>query len=95
MGGSRGGDRGFRLPPPLKNHKNIGFLCSTDPDPIKNHRATKPAFNVWPLSARQRNAISMAFHWRADDGPFLAVFGSSVPLSTKKKLNKHQIWITF
>ena len=24
-----------------------------------------------PSSARQRNAIEMAFHWRADDGPTL------------------------
>ena len=25
--------------PPLKNHKNIGFLCKTGPDPMKNHKA--------------------------------------------------------
>ena len=43
--------------PPLKNHKNIWFLCNTDPDPQKNHKATKPAFNVGPSSARQQNAI--------------------------------------
>ena len=59
MGGSRGGDRGSGHP--LKNHKNIGFLCNTGADPLKNHKATKPAFNVGPSSARQRNAISMAF----------------------------------
>ena len=29
----------------------------------------------------------MAFRWRADDGPFIAVFGSSIPSSTKKKLS--------
>ena len=23
--------------PPLKNHKNIGFLSNTGPDPLKNH----------------------------------------------------------
>ena len=39
--------------PPLKNHKNVGFLSNTGPDPLKNHNATKPAFNVGPLSARQ------------------------------------------
>ena len=51
MGGSRGGE-GDRGPPPpsLKNHKNIGFLCNTGPDPPKNHKATKPAFNVGPSS---------------------------------------------
>ena len=52
MGGSRGS---------LKNHKNIGFLCNSGPDPLKNHKVTKSAFNVGPSSARQR--------WRADDGP--------------------------
>ena len=44
-------------PPPLKNYKHIGFLSNTGPDPMKNHKATKPAFNVRPSSARQRNAI--------------------------------------
>ena len=42
---------------PWKNHKNLGFLGNTGPDLLKNHKATKPAFNVGPLSARQRNAI--------------------------------------
>ena len=43
----------------LKNHKNIGFLRNTSPDPLtcKNHKATKTAFNEGPSSARQRNAI--------------------------------------
>ena len=44
-----------------KNDKSIGFLSNTGPDPLKNHKATKPTFNVGPSSARQRNAISMAF----------------------------------
>ena len=29
----RGGD------PPLKNHKNIGFLSNTGPDPLKNQHS--------------------------------------------------------
>ena len=33
MIGSRGGGRLH----PLKNHKNIGFLLKTGPDPLKNH----------------------------------------------------------
>ena len=51
--------RGERGPdsPPEKKHKNIGFLSNTGPDPLKNHKGTKPAFNVGPPSARQRNAI--------------------------------------
>ena len=29
-----GGGQGFQTPPPLKNHKNIGFLSNTGPDPL-------------------------------------------------------------
>ena len=39
--------------PPTENHKNIGFLSSTVPDPMKNHQAPKPAFNVGPSPACQ------------------------------------------
>ena len=49
----------------MKNHKNIGFLSNTGPDPLKNYKATKPAFNFGPLSA---------FRWRANDGPLIVVF---------------------
>ena len=52
----RGGGAGVR-PFPLKNHKNIGFLGNTGPDPMENHKAYKPALNVGPPSACQRNAI--------------------------------------
>ena len=55
--GGRGGGQGVRTPTPLKNYKNIGFLSNTSPDPLKNQKATKPAFNVGPSLARQRNAI--------------------------------------
>ena len=51
----RGGGRGSR--PPLKIHKNKGFLSNTGPDHLENHKATKPAFNVGPSSARERNAF--------------------------------------
>ena len=43
----RGGGRGAD-PPPLKNHKNIGFLSNTDPDPLKNHKTSEPVFNSGP-----------------------------------------------
>ena len=36
----------------MENHKNIRFLGITGPDPLKNHKATKPALNVGPSSAR-------------------------------------------
>ena len=58
MGGSRWGTGG---PDPsfLKNHKNTGFVSNTGLNPMEKHKATKHAklaFNVRPLSARQRNA---------------------------------------
>ena len=43
--------------PLLKNHKNIGFLSNTGPEPLKNHKATKPAFYVEPSFARHRNGV--------------------------------------
>ena len=36
---------------------SVGFPSNTGPDPLKNHMATKPAFNIGPSSARQRNVI--------------------------------------
>ena len=41
-----GGQGSRPPPPPLKNHKNIGFLNNTGPEPLRNYKATKPAFNV-------------------------------------------------
>ena len=66
-GGGGGGDRGSGHP--LENHKNTGFPSNIDAGSPKNYKATKPSFKCGPLSARQQNAISMAFCWRADDGP--------------------------
>ena len=61
---SRGGGTGGPEPPPprLENHKN----SNNGPGPHKNHKATKPAFNVGQSSARQRNAAG---------GPMLAKSG--------------------
>ena len=64
--GPEGGQGVWQPPrPPLgKNHKAIGSLSSTCPDPLENYKATIPAFNVEPLSP----AIE-TFRWWADDGP--------------------------
>ena len=35
-------------------------LFVTGPDPLENYKATKPAFNIGPVSAHQRNAIWQA-----------------------------------
>ena len=47
-------------PPPEKS-QTLGFLSNTGQDPLKNHKATNPAFYVGPLSARQRNTILIVF----------------------------------
>ena len=50
---SRGGTESGPSPPPMKNHKNIGFPNNIDwSGSPKNHKATKPAFNVGLSSAR-------------------------------------------
>ena len=45
---------------PIRNHNTIGSLSNTGSERTKTRKATKSAFNVWPQSAGQRNAISMA-----------------------------------
>ena len=56
-----GGWTGGLDPPPLKYHKIIGVLSNIDLQGLKNHKATKPAFNVWLSLACQGNAI-MKYH---------------------------------
>ena len=47
MCGSRGG-QGVQTPP--ENHNNIGFICNyTGPDPLTNHKATKPGIQCWAI----------------------------------------------
>ena len=53
MGGSRGGGLGIQTP--LKSQK-CRFFSNTGTDPMENHKATKLAFNIWPISARQEKA---------------------------------------
>ena len=50
MRGSRGGRAGGS--DPLGNHKAIGLLSNTGPDPLENNKASEPVFNVLPLSTR-------------------------------------------
>ena len=56
MHGSRGGYSGSRPLPPEKS-QTYRFTYNAGPDPLKNHKAAKPAFNVGPSSAHQRNTI--------------------------------------
>ena len=43
--GGGGGGRGSG-PPPLENHKAIGFVSNTGLGRLENHKATKPAFDI-------------------------------------------------
>ena len=56
MRGSRGGG--------LKNHKNIGFLGNTGPDPLKNQKATMPDLML--------GHYRPASEWRFAGGPIMA-----------------------
>ena len=67
MRGSSGGGGDRVSGTLLKNQSNIGFLSNTDPDSLKNHIGTKPAFNVGP---------SLTYCCPADDGPLIMVYGS-------------------
>ena len=70
------------LQTPLKNHKNIGFPSNIDPDSLKIHKASKLAFSV---------GSSWAFYWRADDGPFIVIFGPYIPSLTKERKKTYRI----
>ena len=70
MGGQGSGPR------TLKNHKAIGFLSNTDPDPMKKNQSYK--------SSIQCRAIIGP----PDNGP---VFGSFLPSSLKKTTTKNNV----
>ena len=71
MGGSRGGGGGQGVRTPLKIIKIWGLLAILIP--LKNHKATKPAFNVRPSLARQRNT-----EWCFAGGPMMACLYSQI-----------------
>ena len=65
MRGSRG-EQGVWTP--LKNHKNIGFPSNTDLDPLKDHKATKPATS---MLGHHRSTSKMPFKWRSAGGAMM------------------------
>ena len=76
---------GGSFPHSSENHNNICFLNKTVPDPLKNHRATKPKFNIGPSPVQLETLLKLRFAG-ADDGPLKGVFRSSLlPSSTKKE----------
>ena len=73
-------------PPPPENDKNIGFLSNSGPDPLKNNKSSKRAFNVLcmaiiaPQVKRPLNGVSLAGrYWPALNGIWI--------LSPSKKTN--------
>ena len=63
----RGGRQGVPTPPPpLKNHKKLGFLSNTGPDPLKITKVTKVS-----KGAKNSSQNSMLDHYRhASETPF-------------------------
>ena len=66
--------------PPEKSQK-YRFLSNTGPDPLKNHKVTKSAFNVGPSSAHQLKR-------HLNDDLLIVVFGSFL---IEKKTNKKYV----
>ena len=71
-------------PPPLKNHKNIGFSCNIDQDPLKITKLPSQQ----SMMGHYRHVSETPFPWRADDGPLLVAFRSSLHSINNKKQNK-------
>ena len=85
MRGSRvgGGGGAEPLSQPLKNHKNIGLISNTGPDPKKNHKTTKPD-SMW---SHHGHASETTFKLRFAGGPNgpLLVGNWILPSSPAKK----------
>ena len=87
-------DRGSGPPPPLENHKNIGFLSNTGPNPLKIIKLPSQ-IQRWTIIGPRAKHHLMAFRWRAVGGPHIVVFGSSLPSSTIKTNKKQQLFLSW
>ena len=72
-------------PPPPKNHKNIEFLSNTGPDPQEFSKLPSQHSTLGHHRHVSETPLIKAFRWRADDGPLLVIFGSSLPYKRRKK----------
>ena len=71
-------------PPPLKNHKNIGFLSNTGPDPLKIQKL--PSQHSVFGHHRPVPVSETPLNWRFTGGPMMARFKCYLDsLSTHKK----------
>ena len=79
----RGGTGGHPPPPPLKNHKNIGFHSNTGPDLLKNHKACIQCWAIIGTPVKcHLNVISLGSQgWPTFSGIW-------IPSSTEKNLSK-------
>ena len=78
------GDRGSGPPPPLKNHKNKGFLSNTGPDPLKIEKL--PSQHSMLGHHRPAPISETPFKWRFAGGRMVARFKCYWDsLSTHKK----------
>ena len=61
---------GGRGPGPHEKSQNIGLLTNCGQDPLKNHQATKPEFNV----GHHQHTSETPFKWRFAGGQIMARF---------------------
>ena len=63
-----GGGTGGPDPPPLKNHKNLGFLSNTGLDSLKITKLPRQHL----MFDHHRHASETPFKWRFAGGPMMA-----------------------
>ena len=83
-----GGGQGSRHPIPLKNHKNIGFLNNTGPDPLKITKLPSQHSMLGHHRHASETPFKWRFCWRIQDGPLTVVFGFSISPHQLKNENK-------
>ena len=66
---------------------------SGSPEKSQSCRASIQSSAIIGPSAKSHLAISMAFRWRADNGPLLVVFGSSLPVVRVGPPSDKHFWI--
>ena len=66
---SRGGQG---VQPPLKDHKNLGLLSNTGPDPLKKKNPKIPSQNSMLGHHLHSSETPFKFKWRFVGGPMMA-----------------------
>ena len=82
-------------PPPLKNHKNMGFLSNTGLDPLKKSQSYQASIQCWVIMGRP---AKRHLNGILPGGPMMARFKWYLdPLSSHKKtkIKCCQSWTPF